>query len=208
MVLKVHITLCLLLLSMGVKAQKQLHKMVLADAINLIQVNTANCFEVNVNTQYGNQVTVEAKIEGEYTKDLDLELSTSGATIFVETNFNPSFESPNDKLSAHKVISILLNITVPFSKNIEVYGTNSRVKVQGKYEDVAVILSDGTCELYNVYGKVSVKTQSGTIVVQSEAAEIEAESRYGKVELNPIPYGTSNYKLQTITGNIELSKTE
>lgn len=206
--LKVHVLLLLLLLSVGVKAQKQLQKMVLADAINLIQVNAANCFEVNVNTQYGNQISVEAKIEGEYTKDLDLELSTSGATIFVEANFTPNFERPNDKLSAHKVVSILLNITVPFSKNIQIYGTNARVKVQGKYNDVAIILSDGTCELTNVFGNVNVKTQSGNIVVRSKSAEVEAESHYGEVEFNPIPNGTSKYKLQTVTGNIELSKTE
>lgn len=182
--------------------------MILADDINLIQVNTANCFEVNVDTFYGKEVTVEAEIEGEYSKDLDLELKTSGATIFVEANFTPSFENPNDKLSAHKVVSILLNITVPLSKNIEIYGTNSRVKIQGKFKELAVILADGTCELNNVKGNVNVKTQSGNILVRCEAAEIETASRYGKVALNPIPNGTSNYKLQTVTGNIELSKTE
>lgn len=183
-------------------------KTVLANDIHLVQINTANCFEVNLNTFYGNEVNVSAEIEGEYSKDLDLEVKSSGNMVFVEANFVPSFENPNDKLSAHKVVSIRLNITVPSSKKIEIYGTNTRVMATGNYKELQVTLSDGTCELYNVDGNVNVRTQSGTIIVKAEAAEIETESRYGSVEFNSIPSGISKYNLQTVTGNIELIKTE
>jgi hypothetical protein len=174
----------------------------------LIQINTANCFEVNLNTRSGKEVTVEAEMEGEYSKDLDLEISTSGSTLLIEANFVPNFENPNDKLSAHKVVSILLDVTLPSSKNVKVYGTNSRVLAKGKYKELEVTLSDGTCELHNVFGEVQIKTQSGTIIVLAKAAAINAVSKYGTVEFNPIPNGISIYKLQTVTGNIELSKTE
>jgi hypothetical protein len=184
------------------------HRIFLADDITLIQINTANCFEVNLNTRWGKEVTVEAEMEGEYSKDLDVGISITGSTLLIEANFVPNFENPNDKLSAHKVVSILMNVTLPTSKNIEVYGTNSRVLAKGKYKELEVTSSDGTCELLNVFGEAEVKTQSGDIIVFARAAEISTESKYGKVAINPIPSGISTYKLQTVTGNIELSKTE
>lgn len=208
MVLKVFFTFWMLLFSFAVMAQKKLHKMMLAHDINVIQVNTANCFEVNVHTVSGNEVTVEAELEGEYSRELDLEMNLNGSTVFIEANFVPNFENPNDKLSAHKVVSILLNITVPSYKNVKMYGTNSRVNVDGKFEDLQVSLSDGSCSLHSVTGTADIKTQSGSIVVESPGARIEAESKYGHVAFNPIPKGSSTYKLQTVTGNIEFSKTE
>lgn len=182
--------------------------MILADNINLIQVNTSNCFNVELNTNLGKEINVEAEIEGEYVKDLDLEVRIVGSTILIEAGFVPSFENPNDKLSAHKVVSILLKLTIPSYKNVEIYGTNSRVVVNGKFKELNISLSDGVCELNNIQGNAFVKTQSGTIKVLANAAIIKAESKYGIVELNPIPLGISNYELHTVTGNIELSKTE
>ncbi len=199
---------CLLLVSFGLKAQKKLQKTIFADNISLVQVNTANCFEVEIHTSQGDDVIIEAEMEGEYSQDLDLEVNTNGSTLIIEAGFTPSFENPNDKLSAHKVVSILLKLTIPFYKNVEIYGTNSRVVIEGKYKELNISLSDGACELKSIMGNASVKTQSGFINVFAESAHIDAKSKYGKVSFNPIPEGFSIYRLQTVTGNIQLSKTE
>lgn len=198
----------MLLLSFGLSAQKKIYKNILADHIGLIQLNATNCFSVEVYTAKDNQISVEAQMEGEYSQDLDLEVSTNGATLYVDTGFAPSFKNPNDKLSAHKVVSILLKLTVPSFKNLEVYGTNTRIVLEGEYNDVQVSLADGTCVLNNVMGNTNVKTQSGNIKVYSNGAIIDAVSKYGAVSKNPIPTGNSSFKLQTVTGNIDLSKTE
>ncbi|SEK91802.1 hypothetical protein SAMN04488008_102434 [Maribacter orientalis] len=206
--MKTCIVCCLLLLSFTLKGQKNLYRTISANDISLIQVNAANCFKVEFHTGDSNEITIEAEIEGEYSQDLDLEVNTSGTTVLIEAGFAPSFEYPNDKLSAHKVVSILLKLTIPSFKEVEVYGTNSRVILEGKYKELDVSLSDGECELHNILGNANVKTQSGTINVFAKSAQINANSKYGKVSFNPIPEGLFIYKLQTVTGNIELSKTE
>ncbi|WP_419212950.1 DUF4097 family beta strand repeat-containing protein [Maribacter sp. X9] len=206
--MRIDLLVGLLLISVSLNSQKRLNKIVDAEKINSILVDAANCFEVNLNTRFGKQVDIEAKMEGEYRNDIDLKARTNGTTLFIEVGFIPSFENPNDKLSAHKTVSILMDITVPSFKNIKVYGTNSRVNLQGEYKELLVTLSDGTCRLNDVSGNVVVKTQSGNIIAQAKSADIFAESKYGKVQMNPVPKGITNYKLQTITGNIELSKTE
>jgi hypothetical protein len=199
---------CLLLISFGLRAQKKLQRLIFAQDISLVQVNTANCFRIEMHTGQGNELGIEAEIEGEYSQDLDVKVNTNGSTILIEAGFVPSFENPNDKLSAHKVISILLKLTIPKNIDVEIYGTNSRVIIDGTYKEVNVALSDGACQLNEVVGNVSIRTQSGSIGVFAKSAEIEANSKYGKVSLNLIPKGLSIYNLQTVTGNIELIKTE
>ncbi|APQ17122.1 DUF4097 family beta strand repeat-containing protein [Maribacter hydrothermalis] len=190
-------------------AQKKLQRTVHVDHISLIQVNTANCFKVELHSTASKNVNIEAEIEGEYSQDLNIEVTTIGSTLLIEAGFVPSFENPNDKLSAHKVVSIILHVTIPSNKNIELFGTNSHVIIYGEYNEVAVSLSDGNCELNNVLGDVKVKTQSGAIKILSKSAKINAKSKFGKVSFNPIPFNSSfNYEIQTVTGNIELSKTE
>ena len=83
----------------------------LSNDIDLIQFNTANCFKVELGTSLGNEINIEAEIDGEYVKDLDLKVRTIGSTILVEAGFAPNFENPNDKLSAHKVVSITLKLS-------------------------------------------------------------------------------------------------
>ena len=200
--------LLLLFFSVSLAAQKKLSKTIYAQHIDVVQVSAAYCFEVNLATHPGDDVLVDVEIEGEYTKDLELEIKTDGSTLFVEPKFNPSFENPNDKLSAHKVVSILLNISVPTGKDVAVFGSSVRVFAQGEYQELRILLSDGSCNLKHVFGEVEVKTQSGAINVSATKANIEASSKYGRVDPNPIPKGTSTYQLQTVTGNILLSKTE
>lgn len=198
----------LLLLSIGLSAQKKVYNKILAAHIGLIQVDATNCFIVEVRTNKGNEITIEAEMEGEYSQDLDLEVSTNGVTLIVETGFSPSFENPNDKLSAHKVVSILLKLNIPQYKQLEIFGTNSRVEVEGVFKELNISLSDGTCVLNKVEANAKVKSQSGHIEIISDGAQISAESKYGTVSSNTIPYGNSIFKLQTVTGNIDLSKTE
>ena len=81
-------------------------------------MNAANCFKVEFHTGDGNEINIEAEIEGEYSQDLDLKVNTNGTTVLIEAGFAPSFENPNDKLSAHKVVSILLKITIPYFKKL------------------------------------------------------------------------------------------
>jgi len=188
--------------------QKTVRKILLANHIDFIQINSENCFEIVLNTTNSKEVKVVADIEGEYSKDLDLKLNTNGGTLFIEAGFSPNFKNPNDKLSAHKVLSIALNILVPIHKVLKVEGTNSRVIVKGAYKELNIVLADGNVELNNALGDIEVKTQSGNIKVFSNSAIVKASSKYGNVSTNPIFKGNTEIILETITGNIDLIKTE
>ncbi len=206
--MRVLLFLTILLLTWSGAAQKLIKKSVLDDKISRIQIDADNCYLINLATHDKTDMIVEAQIEGEYSKDLDLMVSENGGTVMVGAGFQANFRHPNDKLSAHKVISVSLNITVPKWKDVLLYGTNARVIAKGAFKNLNISLSDGDCSLINVTEDITVKTQSGDISVVSKGATVIANSKYGKVSANPIPKGAAQYILNTVTGNILLHKTE
>lgn len=193
---------------LNITAQKKIHKVVLNESINMIQVNAENCYKVVLVTGENNAIEVEAQMDGEYSKDLQMKVFETGNTLELGAGFQPVFKNPNDKLSAHKVISIALKITVPEFKNVQVFGNSARVLAYGKYSNLNITLSDGTCELHKVSEEVNVRTQSGNILVYSDSARINADTKYGQLSNNPIPKGNSHYNLNSVTGTIILNYTE
>lgn len=189
-------------------AQKQIRKTLLNDRTESILITTDNCYEVSLETIKGEELLIEAQIEGEYSKDLVINLEEKGTSILVSAGFQPGFLLPNDKLSAHKVISVAMNIMIPEYKRVKVYGTNTNVLVSGDYQSLSVSLDDGQCRITNVGENVDVATQKGNIWLTAESGVITAESSYGRVFESQIPTGDNHYVLNSKEGNIYLNKTK
>ncbi len=186
--------------------QKIVQKTIVNPHDTAVQIDANNCFEVDVETVKTNKITVEAKMSGEYSDNLSLNIHEEGNTLLVETSFNANFEIPNDKLSAHKVISIALKISLPEYLNVSIYGADSNVIAKGIYEKINIALNDGRCVLNEVENKAIVKTHSGTIEVNVKAGKFNAISKYGEVFTDKIPMSDVEYNLNTTTGNIYIHK--
>ena len=189
-------------------AQKVVKKSIVDRAVSSVQIDVTNCFEVQIETGDSDAIIVEATIDGEYRKDLVLNVKEEGTTVLLSAGFRPNFENPNDKLSAHKVVSISLKIKLPSYKNVNLFGTNSNIRATGTYKKLKITLNDGTSRLNKVEGNAEVSTQSGDIFVETEFAEILSNSKYGNVSKNEIPSGNNKYLLNTVTGDIHLKRIE
>lgn len=200
--------LLLLLTTKILIAQNVVEKVLINSNISHIQIDATNCFEVELVTTNTKEVIIEATIDGEYKNDLILKANVSGETLLVSSGFRMGFKNPNDKLSIHKVVSIALKIQLPKQRNINVFGTNCITKVTGDYKYLKITMSDGNCYLTNIRGQLDIKTQSGHIYVKSKAATVASDSKYGMVVGELLPSNTNYFKLNTITGNIELMKIE
>jgi len=121
------------------------------------------------------------------------------------TSFLPNFKHPNDKLSAHKVISIKLKLKVPEYTEVRLYGTNSNVNASGNYKALNIVLADGDCTLSQVSEQVTVKTQTGNIALIAQEGTLNAKSTYGKVRLKPLKVGDNTFKLTSVEGNITVT---
>ncbi len=192
-------SLCALNATQG---QKLVKKSLLPPKTDFFQIDTSNCFKVEVETADSNELQVEAFIDGEYRKDLLVKISEEGRTVKISAGFQPNFVNPNDKLSAHKVISIALKIRLPELKRVQLFGKSSNITISGLYTDLNVSLNDGRCILNSVSENVSVKTQSGDITVNSISAIVEANTKYGKIYRQKLPESDDRFVLNSISGNI------
>ncbi|MBS9462538.1 hypothetical protein KIM67_08955 [Flagellimonas sp. 389] len=190
------------------KGQKLVKKAFITPETQFIQIDSQNCYKVSIGTSKKEEVTIAGSMEGEYSKDLLVTIEQKGATVLISTGFQPNFTNPNDKLSAHKVISIELNISLPEYKEVSVYGTNCNVLAEGDYKKLKVKLADGTCSLENVGETVEVNTQKGNIFLSTSNGDIVAKSTYGEVRRETIPKGDNVFVLNTVEGNIYLKKTK
>jgi hypothetical protein len=189
-------------------AQKAVKKSIVNAEITHIQVDVKNCFELDLSTSTGDALVIEGQIDGEYEKDLLLQVLEEGSTLKISAGFQPNFVNPNDKLSAHKVVSIALKIVLPKQKSVHVFGTNCNVTVVGGYDLLKVSLNDGRCDLNKVSESAEVTTQSGTISVIYTSAVVRAYTKYGKVIGTISKNGNDRFNLSTVTGDIVLKRVE
>jgi hypothetical protein len=189
-------------------AQKVVRKSISGTDVAIVQVDAGNCYRVSLATHEADEIYVKAALDGEYEDDLVLNLTKVGAGWEISAGFQPNFTVPNDKLSAHKVISISLKIQLPRHSLVQVYGTSSLVDATGIYKDISIVLDDGSCTLDGVVAQAEVHTQSGDIILKNTEAAIMSVSKYGQVFGKAGTSGNHIFKLTSVTGNIHLNKTE
>ncbi|MCK0147481.1 hypothetical protein MWU78_17635 [Arenibacter sp. F26102] len=189
-------------------AQKMVVKTMEDSNISFIQINAKNCYSVALETVDIPNITVVGTIDGEYLQNLLVNVKQEGTSLLVDTGFQPNFIPPNDKLSTHKVVSISLKISIPKSLNVLLYGTSSNVKVTGEYSGLKISLSDGACAFKGEGENVSVSTQSGNIDLITKNADIIAITKYGQINRDAISSGDNHFRLNSVSGNINIRKTE
>lgn len=190
------------------QAQKVVKKSIVSQSISLISIDASNCFEIYLDTHDADEMNVTAKIEGEYQNDLQVSVQKNGRTINVDAGFNHDFINPNDKLSAHKVVSIALRILLPKNSKVQLYGNDCNLHVHGVYDELNITLNDGWCELNTMSEKATIQTQSGNITLNAIDAAVEAKSKFGSVKGDSFQTGSNHYILSTVTGNIVLKRVE
>ncbi|MFC4095572.1 DUF4097 family beta strand repeat-containing protein [Euzebyella saccharophila] len=189
-------------------AQKVVKKSIVDTHIAYINIDVNNCFLLNLTTVKSKEISVEATIDGEYKQDLAVKLRQDGDNFFVSSGFQPLFHNPNDKLSAHKVVSIALEVEVPEYLEVVVFGKSCNVNAGGNYRSLSITLNDGYCKLNEVKESVKVETQSGQIDVIAAAAMITANNKFGATFIEDLPNSDVHYNLSTVTGDIRVRKTE
>lgn len=191
-----------LLGSSALFGQKQLTKTLLNPGIKAISIDGTLAYKLELKTGSSEEVSVEARMEGEYSSDLMVLFRESGTTLFIETRFSPNFKMPNDKLGAHKVISVRLTVTVPEYQNVFLNAASCQLTTSGIFKDLDIVFNDGGCMLSHKAENTEVLTGSATITAYLESGIIEANSRYGKVLADPIPKGDHHLKLYSTRGDI------
>ncbi|WGD36005.1 hypothetical protein [Olleya sp. YS] len=202
------LTILLFLMSASLCAQKNTEKSWSASNINTLSIAGDNIFKIKVSNNVTNIISLKVKIEGEYAEQLVIVDSVTEDKITISSSFQPLFKNDNDKLSAHKVLSVEYEITVPKHVKLDIKSDIASVQISGQYPFVFIELNQGNCDLKQFVGDATINTIEGHITVETNNAKVEAFTKTGTKQIYQFKYITHTISCHTINGNIKVSKIE
>lgn len=207
--MKLKTTILLLLIAItSVCAQKSTEKIWNADVINTIVIDGENVFNITVSNSPSNTILLKVKIEGEHANQLVMVDSIVNKQLYISSSFQPLFVKDNDKLSAHKVMSVEYQLLVPKNIKLEIKSNIGSVDLVGTYPSVFIELNQGNCNLKQFLGNASINTVNGDINIETDHAKVEAFTKTGQITLTQFKFLKYNLNCHTINGNIKITKTE
>ena len=206
--MRISLALLLTLFTTAMVAQKRLSQTYDAAIIKELYINSNEIFEITITAADTDQITVHTIIDGEIFASTLLNTAIAKNVLKITTGKTPDYEPFNDKLSAHKVMAIELEITVPVGLDVSVYSTLAGVDTQGTFGQVHMDLGRGHFkgEGFRFRESATINTISGSIYLDIDKASITAQSRNGTIVISPEITLGSPITLESIHGDITIVK--
>jgi len=132
-----------------VNAQKTFTQVIDNPEIKTIIIDDDAIFKIEINTTNDTRLKLESRIEGEYAKDQMITTKTKHDTLIISSGFHPLYEAHNDKLSAHKVLSVEVSLWLPKQLNVYVKSAIASANINGNFKALTVELSQGNTTISN-----------------------------------------------------------
>ncbi len=158
-----HILTLFLLTNISCFAQKVTQQTFSIYEIDEVRINTDKIFQLNIISTNDKVIKIETKMEGEYYRDLNIITATKNKQIQISCELAEDFEIPNDKLSAHKVFSVTMDIYIPKKLKVQLEGDGTQVHINGDYKKFLAILISGNFTLTNFTSEAEIQTKKGNI---------------------------------------------
>lgn len=189
-------------------SQKVLQKEFEIQDIEKLTLNVDEVFSVRVTAKNTDKILVITTVQGENYENVVVNTSEENKNLILSTGYSPFFTLENDKLAAHKVISIGMEIIVPRDMELHLSSMLASVIVKGDYKMVYIGLENGSCNLIDFSGNASLQTKSGSITVTAKGNTSGIAISKSGSTLNELPErGKYFIKAESTTGAISLLQT-
>jgi len=185
-------------------AQKVMEREFDASEIRMIEIISNTIYAIKITSEKTKKIKIITQIEGENYENVVLSIIEKEGSLKIETPYSPFFKPENDKLAAHKVISIEMELIVPETVQVNIIAPIASLTSQGDFKSISALLGSGNCVLKEFKGDALLKTKEGFITVYcSEKAFGKAFSKKGKI-INELSKIESKYLIEaeSIEGNI------
>lgn len=189
-------------------AQKQQEIRIEADALEGINIASDEISEIEITTSTENTVKISSGVQGETYQSMLINTSVEDGYLNITSGRTPFYKAIDDKLAAHKVLSVVLKLTIPKNLKLRITNTLASVNLTGTFESINLNLGQGDCNLNDFLGNGTVNTRSGSITVRTQKTKIEANSRHGSVTVEDAPIETHRLELKSLTGSISVTQSE
>lgn len=187
-------------------SQKDTREIIDADNIKSISIYTDEVYLINIISTETSQVRIKTHSEGEYYNDIILETLVRGEDLSITTKYPGKLTGGFDKLSAHKVFSMEIELEIPEGLEVSIKSNIAALQTEGNFESVYADLKQGYCKLKEFTGTAVINTYSGNILVETSSGLIKANSRNGEVKTPKFLSGRNPLRLTSIDGDIMVRK--
>ena len=167
-------------------------------------IDSSLAYQLILKTNLSEEIQIRAIVDGEYQNEIVLNIQESGSDIFISPDYTPEYQFQDDKLSAHKVLSVAMEVSIPANLSVFLKGAFTNLNASGSFKLLQVDLMDGRCHLEHTTGEIRVNTISGEIILESNSGYVETSTDYGQIEADKLPLGPAAYYLRSISGNISV----
>ncbi|ANH59491.1 hypothetical protein I597_0560 [Dokdonia donghaensis DSW-1] len=197
-----------MLVTMSLYAQKRLSQTYDATAIKELYIHSNEIFKIKITTGEVREITVATIIDGETFASTMLNTSTNDGVLKITTGKTPDYIPFNDKLAAHKVMAIELEIIIPIGLDVSIYSTLASVDTYGKLGQVRIDLGRGHFkgEEFRFRESGKINTISGSIYVSSNLVNVTVQSRNGKINIPPTQADGPLLEIKSIHGDVTVVK--
>lgn len=206
--MSLRLSILFMLVTMSLYAQKRLTQTYDATAIKELYIHSNEIFKIKITTGEVREITVATIIDGETFASTMLNTFTNDGVLKITTGKTPDYIPFNDKLAAHKVIAIELEITIPRGLDVSIYSTLASVDTYGKLGQVRIDLGRGHFkgEEFRFRESGKINTISGSIYISSDLVNVTAQSRNGKVDIPPTQAEGPLLAIKSIHGDVTVVK--
>ena len=188
-------------------SQKTMEKIWGNAEITTIEIVSDEVSLVTISSNKSDTIKLKTKVEGENYEYIMLEVLKKDHLLAIRPIFTPFFEANNDKLAAHKVVAIEMELEIPEKTAIFIGSSLASVKTQGIFNQIHLELRNGNCELLDFQGNATLATRNGSIaVIAQENVSAKAQSKRGKVKNNLFKAAKYFIEAKSINGDISLQK--
>lgn len=190
-------------------AQKTIQKQYSSAEIVKLSIEDDAIFKITVRSSKEKYITLSVHISGENSENIIIAENLSKGKLSLKTEFSPFFKPKNDKLAAHKVIAVEVDLIIPQSVSLEIKSKLASVTTHGLISNLEVSIDKGNCILKDFLGNAHLKTTDGNIVVKAlPSVSGKAITISGTAENNLKAGGKFFIEAESINGNISLQQTE
>ena len=206
--MSLRLSILFMLVTMSLYAQKRLTQTYDSTAIKELYIHSNEIFKIKITTGEVREITVATIIDGETFASTMLNTSTNDGVLKITTGKTPDYIPFNDKLAAHKVMAIELEIIIPIGLDVSIYSTLASVDTYGKLGQVRIDLGRGHFkgEEFRFRESGKINTISGSIYISSNLVNVTAQSRNGKVDIPPTQAEGPLLAIKSIHGDVTVVK--
>ena len=206
--MKLTFFLLLFICFLSVSAQKVTGDVFSAGNIKKIMLSSDEIYKINLSTGSGKEIRITTRTEGEYFNEISLDAELQDGTLLLNSRYREILQNGFDKLSAHKVFSMEVDLEIPHGMIVEIISNLASVFISGNYDAVLVQLKNGSCYLEDFAGDAVINTYDGNILGTAYSINAEANSRHGEVDVPEFLQGKHKLVLTSINGDIKVSETK